>query len=151
MQYLKLYFFCKALNYGIKNIISNPMFLERSVFQVDDFDKFELRISGKNQKNCLVIVLGAGFNEENHAFLAKIFSAVQFDLENDIMLYTWDQTDKTSLVQIMARLPFSTCILLGNLGESILLSVRLPVHRLDYFSYLHRANLHRRYLFHALR
>lgn len=89
------------------------MFLERSVFQVDDFDKFELRISGKNQKNCLVIVSGAGFNEENHAFLAKIFSAVQFDLENDIMLYTWDQTDKTSLVQIMARLPFSTCILFG--------------------------------------
>lgn len=78
-------------------------FFDFEVYQSGNSDIPQERLSGENQKALLVIAREDDLSEENQQFLAKILSAVKYDLLQDASILKLEKNENISVQQLLSK------------------------------------------------
>ena len=70
-------------------------------------------LSGENKKNLLIVVEEGDFTEENKAFLAKVLSAVNYDLAQDTSILVCHKDKAISVSSLMRDDTYQNCLIFG--------------------------------------
>jgi hypothetical protein len=104
------------------NFILNPDFFTTNLYNVSDEKNSDLNLRGSNQKQ-LVIVYRAENTPLDEVFLAKILTAVQYDLQQDTTLIELRKNQNFSFKNISKTLSPKHVISLGvspkNIGVNL--------------------------------
>ena len=107
-----------------QNDILLPDFLNFDIYPFDE-KGWKVCCSGQNEKHTLVF-LQATDTDETQAFLAKIFGAVKFNLEQDTLICKMDGQTKIALQAILQKHDIQKIIFFGVPPNNVALYLQIP-------------------------